>query len=189
MRRFVSLLFCLLTLTSCIEAEQSILHGPLAWVYSLVTSSGFQFKYVAVGENALAYVSQDGLEWSAVEVTEQANVRLNAVIYTGVNFVAVGSDNIQEKIFYSTDGADWTEANYIDGCNNTGGASPRELFDIAQGNDGTLLAVGQDDAVPPATAACFLHSSDDGLNWSGGGDGSITESVKHVEYFVSAHTR
>jgi hypothetical protein len=113
----------------------SIARGPHGWV--AVGTTG------PVGEptGAAAWTSQDGTEWSQVNVAPPAG-RMRAVTAGGPGFVAVGSDLAGTKamVWLSTDGRTWTVAPAQDSLEYHGLGIT--MADVTAGPGAELVAVG-----------------------------------------------
>ncbi len=132
---------------------------------------------VAVGNENMYYLGRRtaaGGEWKTGNVSPTENPQLNAIVWSGRHFVAVGGPQGMSEIigggylrpvgtvlanecliYFSANGNDWTRATFPV-CTNP-------LLDVAYGN-GRLVAVGDYDTGMEATYA--LVSSDHGRTWN-----------------------
>jgi hypothetical protein len=123
------------------------------------------------------YTSSNGINWSPVTISGTfQNSLVNAMIWTGVNYIAVGRStaNSNAMICRSVDGSNWTAA-------TSGGFSPvatqAQGFDVAY--DGrTLVAVGIDD-----TGASIKRSTDNGATWTNATAGAFSAYIQNVNVF------
>ncbi len=112
-------------------------------------------QVVAVGENGAILTSPDGLAWTVRSVAESTlNLKFSAVIWDGVQFIAVGSDapgggDWLGVIYTSDSGIVWTRR-YLSTTADSG------LNAVASGG-GVLIAVGN---------SGIVLSSGDGVAWA-----------------------
>lgn len=161
-------------------------------------------QVVAVGENGSILTSPDGVAWTVRSVAESTlNLKFSAVVWDGVQFVAVGSDapggGEWLGVIYTSDaGVVWTRR-YLSTTADSGFntvAFGRGLL-IAAGNSGTVLSsadgvVWEPVSVPEVNAlqtvtgvayggGVFVLTSLDTLKtaggWSNPGGGRISTSV------------
>ena len=117
-------------------------------------------KYVAVGNGGRILLSVDGgTTWN--EQSSGTASHLNCVTFNGTVFVAVGNSQINENppyvpkitVLTSTDGVNWVDRSPLLAINET-----LDLFDIAAGAAGKLVAVGM--------GGVIFTSADNGVSWT-----------------------
>lgn len=109
-------------------------------------------RFVAVGDGGTATTSVDGIQWAALVLGVNKNMK--AIECNAGTFIAVGDGG---TILRSIDGQAWSQRAAPNGTAN--------IADVAYG-DGLWLAVGS-----IGSAGCIFVSNDDGMSWS-----SVTEN-------------
>lgn len=161
-----------------------------ATIYDIIYENNAHGKdvFIAVGEDEI-YVSFDGITWSGGGQT--AFESFHSIAYGNGTFVAVGPYRRSSAIYYSNDGADWTEATYKNSnyifdcdldmvaycgnrfyavgdnvalCSNDGikWGSARLPFD----NKVVALTYADDKLLAVSDSGALYYSTDGGLNWN-----------------------
>ncbi len=176
--RFFVIIPILAISMNCIKLVANLNNSNLAAILGALATTN---KAVIVGNNGTLYYSTDGLNWTRTTVTD-TTINLNAVVFTGTNWVAVGGNGSSScKIFYSRDGINWTQSAVTAVC-----AASSGFLDVA--TDGTrILAVGDAGGTP-----LVRISIDGGVTWTTGNCAICTSGIKKIlyngSYFVLAST-
>ncbi|MDF7823119.1 PKD domain-containing protein [Pontiellaceae bacterium B12227] len=118
-------------------------------------------RLVVVCEDETTLYSDDGINWTSHQSYDiyANNIFLGAVVYDGLQFIAVGMDHDydapvgwEQVIFTSSDGTYWTQRYGSD----HGSSSNIRLLDVAYG-DGVYIAVGENGSIVRST---------DAINWN-----------------------
>ena len=144
--------------TGCLQLTPSPFQeiGPLL---SALTGGTKAKVYLAVGNSGTVLRSVDGQTWTAQTFPTTNNI--NAVIWNGARFIAVGpgsGSGQSARAYHSTDGKSWTEVTTA--C--VGGTSAGTFFSLAVSGTRTL-AFGQDGG---ASAPCAFYSDNNGTSWT-----------------------
>jgi hypothetical protein len=139
--------------------------GNGVFIYGAIVSGNGVF--VAVGEDANACSSKDGGKTWALSPTGATQVLSNGV-WTGTHFLFWGDDS---AMISSTDGATWTK---------TPMATPMRLGQVARGDTGTLVAMGN---IWSGYSDQHFYRSTDGLTWNALPSGTFVPS--HRIHFIT----
>jgi uncharacterized repeat protein (TIGR02543 family) len=129
-------------------------------------------RYVGVGGNGTVVVSDDGESWSLRNVGDPS-ITLYAVSYGTGKFVSVGVKNTASKIYTSTDGTSWSDAD-LNGV---------RLYEI-YGNDDLFVAAGSDSSGSNPTLN--IYTSEDGSTWTAR-DSGTSKRIDDVTYSDGAY--
>jgi hypothetical protein len=120
--------------------------------YAAVASDGA--GRLVAGGTSLDLSTDDGATW-AVELALPFNGFVGSIVWTGVNFVAVGADDNGGRVWTSPDGSAWT-AQASGDLPNAG-----DQWFIVDWDGSRVVAVGQ-----MAGTDYLAYSDDDGVTWT-----------------------
>ncbi len=178
-------------LSACVEFEPSALDVSEGGIAGLLVSAAENAstadpgtgttaettaRLVVVGQSGLGAWSDDGTNWTVIDIAGNSNMVLQKVIWTGTRFVVVGynGSTFVEAVYTSATGkSSWTASIISSPC----GGAFTTLDDVVLAG-GRLVAVGASDS----GAACAHFSTDDGASWSSLNAGASSFPFQKVAY-------